>query len=543
MAHRAIFNEAKALTVNQFLFQMSQQQDKDNENRRLIHAGAFPSPTNDDHVFADESFADESSNEVEAGGYNNRYKLEDVKEETSRGSTDASAPPIPHLRHKDTPAVKKLSEEDEAFRTPPQHPPRVETKPSTSSSGVSDLTYPYTLYNNLAKARDEREESSPHRVNSRLPPRQRPNDSSWNNAQRTSNLTDVEAASNPYKLMSAPTEGDDSSSLMIDQQSDVIKTVTSTRSQQNKQYTRHTLTTSLQVTAYPAAMLTTLFIEIEQKRHMHKLTAQHIRVVQDWLLFTPAVTLTLLSGIMIFVFETNLNVNANGRVYASIVAGTSALLSVFLQALNKQLDLGTQGSLHESTAGTLKRLSEDILLSLSSTDAIPPEYVALVGEKLDQAMYCPSTLPYKLEAAFTAVLHRVNLMLSPPMGQAPRKHINNLDMMRLYSHAYEELTSEIIHNLFWPLMFPEPRKASDTALRNFKVMITEGHEAKRKGWIETLIETFLPCFNYSKKEKSLYDVVPTASIVGEQESAISYQTPKRKPNPHFIRSSMLGEEL
>ena len=283
---------------------------------------------------------------------------------------------------------------------------------------------------------------------------------------------------------------------------------------------RHTLATSQQVTADPATMLENLFIGLEQERQMHKLTAQHLRAVNNWLLFLPSFTLALVSGIAALVSQTNLDISDTTRVYYSIFVGIVALMSVFWQALAKQLDLGSRASLHDSTTIALKRLSEDILLTLSSTaDKVPGEYVAMTSEKLGQALDgCPCVIPLRIQAAFSAISDRMVLMLHPPTGQAPPKQFRRTDFtMRLYATAFDELTTEIIHHWAWPFALPRPRAASDAALRNFKEIITTGREAPRcRGGGVGLL--FCPCLLGGKtQERSLFDVLPAASVASEQQ--------------------------
>jgi hypothetical protein len=234
---------------------------------------------------------------------------------------------------------------------------------------------------------------------------------------------------------------------------------------QQRYMVRHTLATSQQVTADPATMLENLFIGLERERQMHKLTAQHFRAVNNWLLFLPSFTLALVSGIIALLSQTNLDVSDTTRVYYSIFVGIVALMSVFWQAVAKQLDLGSRASLHDSTTIALKRLSEDVLLTLSSTDKVPGEYVAMTSEKLGQALDgCTSVIPLRIQSAFSAISDRMVLMLHPPTGQAPPKQFRSMDFtMRLYATAFDELTTEIIHHWAWPFILP-PRAASDAAL-------------------------------------------------------------------------------
>jgi len=275
---------------------------------------------------------------------------------------------------------------------------------------------------------------------------------------------------------------------------------------------RHTLPTSQKVAANPGKMLKNLFVSIEEERHLHRLTAQHLRAIHNWLLFLPSILLSLVAGLVVLIFEADINFSADDRVYSSISVGVLSLVSVFWQALCKQMDLGTKSALHDACAVALKRLSEDILLTMSAAETIPAEYVALIGEKYGQAADgCPLNIPYKLEAASSHLSDRMVLMLRPPMGQAQHKQPKNMDLLRLYSTAYDELSAEVINHYAFPFFIPDPRKVSDTALRNFKSIITKGKEIDRRRNCKSFL---CPCLGTPDEERSLFDVLPAVVVGG-----------------------------
>ena len=463
--------------------------------------GAFPTLTSsiqeDEHIFTDEPLDSSYYSVVEEGS------------KESKGSKDPSTGEsltqdeyiAGGVARPDSPAINNTMEATmEALK-------RTETAafgPQANRSMNSSGYYPYTMYQSLAKNKTAEEnndkkifissrQGGKDREESSMPPQI--NQNSFDDDESSSVFTDVveEAASTqaPYSTMSAQTPRDSSKQYVV----------------------RHTLPTSQEVSVNPSAMLKNLFISIEQERQMHKLASQNLKAVNNWFFFLPAILLSLLSGVVVLIFETDLEfANSDARVYSSIFVGVAALASVLFQAIGKQLDLSTRSSMHEATAVALKRLSEDILLNLSSMDAIPAEYVALISEKFAQALdSCPSVVPYNLETAFALVSDRMVLIVRPRMGQLPRKHVAKLDFMRLYAMAYGELAAEIIDHWAWPFAYPQPRKASDSALRNFKAIITEGREGgKNKGFLRI----FFPWLGKDEVERSLFDILPPASVSG-----------------------------
>lgn len=428
--------------------------------------------------------------------------------------------------------------------------------------------YPFNIHESLGrldekKRRDVQQQEQPHRereaetqVNRRPPSNSKSANTSFASMSSSSNIGGYGQETLPSPLTQM-TYGEETS-VVSESQSNIIEpennnmttsqsVISATRShQKSRRYmVRHTLSTTQQVNANPSAMLKNIFIGIEQERHMHKLAGQNLKAVHNWLMFVPCAALTLFSGLIVLIFEAELNVTDDARVYSSIAVGIASLLAVFLQAVSKMLDMGTRGSLHAITATTLKRLSEDIILTLSSTETVPSEYVALMSEKFGQALdSCPSPLPYKLEASFSAVSDRMVLMLKPPTGQPARKYVHKLDYMRLYSTVYDELNAEIIHSGAWPFMFPRPRSASEAALRNFKAIITEGREAVQRK--QGLIRLCCPCAGENAIERSLFDVVPPASVADSSHTT-AYHHPSSKHNvpshQYPIRNSMLGQEV
>jgi hypothetical protein len=428
----------------------------------------------------------------------------------------------------------------------------------TSRNGSSESNkYPYSIQGSLVKL-DEKQNRDDYKLEEQAThdePANRGNSNAYGSANTASFLTAASASNIGQASMPSPltpmTYDEESSGASeeprntverIDNNFSAPHSVISARSRQrSKKYlVRYTLSTSQQVNANPSAMLKNLFIGIEQERHMHKLAAQNLHAVHNWLLFVPCIALSLLSGLLVLIFEAEINVSDDARVYSSIAVGIASLLGVFLQAVSRMLDMGTRGTIHDVTSSAMKRLSEEILLTLSSTDTIPSEYVALISEKLGQALDgCTSAIPYKLESAYSSVSDRMILMLKPPAGQPARKHVHKLDYMRLYSTLYDELNAEIIHFWAWPFMFPRPRAASEAAIRHFKAIITEGREAaiRQPG----VIRLCCPCFGENAVERSLFDIVPPASVGDSSHTNTAYHIQSKHAYP--IRSSMLGHEV
>lgn len=477
-----------------------------------------------DHIFVDEAFE---------GPYESLAIVAEGSRETATSSQDGLMG-VSHSSSDITPATSNTASavRDALKKNKLQ-------KPASNKAKASGF-YPFNIYKSLSKDKEEKKES---------------------NAKTDSIDTTVgdggDKSENPTRDREQPTTQyipnvmqDENSSAITDDHQDHSQylmegasiqhpmSVVSARSRRHgggskQHFVRHTLATSQQVTANPANMLKNLFICIEQERHMHKLSGQHFRAVNNWFMFLPSILMTLGSGLTVLIFQADLNSdNDMLRVYSSIGVGVVALISVFWQALSKQLDLGVRGALHDATSMALKRLSEDILLTMSSAETIPAEYVALMGEKCGQAVdSCTSNVPYKLDAAFSAMADRMILMLRPPMGHAPRKYMKKMDLVRLYTTAYDELSAEIISYIFFPFALPNPRSASDGALRNFKTIITEGKEVDRNRHCRRLL---CPCLEATDEERSLFDVLPAVNMVDPQTNG---------PGSHPIRNFMLGREV
>ena len=595
---------------------MSDEDDEDDDGS-WEGLGSFPSSSNHDNNMnigssnSDHIFADEPVFVANSGNTSNYYSLE-IVQEGSREETSGGAPSelmsMSASSSEQTPATSNTAEtmlNKQKLLTQPLGGPNSNQKQKSNSF------YPYNMYQSLDKSKDIRSGDSkqPNNVSNdnssgmKRKPTPTPNTSSiakgsWGsnysssvNSNRKNAHYDKEEPSSlatgsslaPQLTPMSPEE--ESLSVYTTEAAAATNTsylagagmgiggggghsVVSTRSYQRHHHhhstgkrsymVRHTLATSQQVNANPSTMLKNLFIGIEGERHMHKLTSQNLRAMHNWLLFLPSILLALFSGLLVLIFEAELpQIDDNDRVYASIVVGILALSSVFMQAVSKQLDWDTRAALHDITSIALKRLSEDILLTLSSTDhIIPAEYVALIGEKFSQALdvcCASSTIPYKLETAFSLLSDRMVLILNPPPtnynatmgggggggnnshhyhrspsgggggggGKHHRAYIQRLDFMHLYMTAYDELASEIIHSRAWPFVYPQPRTVSDAALRNFKTIITEGREAglrDGRGLLGCTIRYCCPCLlpcsscccgNQKEPiERSLFDILP-----------------------------------
>ena len=600
---------------------------------------------NSDHIFADEPIFVSNNEHRNNSGRNNNYSLEIVQEgsrEETLASGGSSVPPTELLSisassSEQTPATSNTAEAALNKR-------KLLAQPlgggSNSGQHHPPSLYPYNIYQSLDKSKDESD--SRHVDNgsdrngvqrgstSATNPPATIAKGSWGSSVNSSINSSVDInRKNRYYDRVEPTSTATSSlaphltPMSMEEESSSVYTaeaavtaaaatntsflsaagggqsVMSARSYQRHHHrrhrhhhssngskrsymVRHTLATSQQVNANPSTMLRNLFIGIEQERHMHKLTSQNLRAVHNWCLFLPSVLLALFSGLLVLIIEAELPIISNEtRVYGSIIVGITALMSVFMQALTRQLNFNTRATLHDITSNTLKRLSEDILLTLSATDhVIPSEYVALIGEKFGQALdvSCASTtIPYKLETAFALLSDRMVLILNPPptttnhsvsigVGDAgvqshrcssngvSRKqhqlqsngstsiyHIQRLDYMHLYMTAYDELASEIIHYWAWPFVYPQPRTVSDAALRNFVSIITEGREASLRdgsGVLGCIIRYCCPCLlrlwsaccacccgNPSKQmERSLFDIFPPRPPTQPRDKQAGYSS-------------------
>jgi hypothetical protein len=505
--------------------------DEEDEGWEGIGAtGAFPrgSPrilqSEKDHIFVDDVFE---------GTYDSLA----VVNEDSRETTSSSQDGLMAISHSssDTPAINNTAS---AVRDALKKQHKLYQQSGESNGGGF---YPFNIFQSLSVGKEEEEKRNKKEIKAGMSTREKVDKKLTKDREQSSTMHHIQPP--------IPMEDENSSAITDDQQEhsqyamegasvQPPMSVMSARSRHHgagskSHWVRHTLASTQQITANPSNMLKNIFINIEQERHMHKLTSQHLRAIHNWLLFLPSMILTLSAGIIVLVFEADLNSIDSIRVYSSIAVGVICLVSVFWQALCKQLDLGVRGALHGSTAIALKRLSEDILLTLSAADRIPAEYVALIGEKFGQAVdACPSGIPYKLDAAFSALSDRMVLMFKPPVfGSAPRRHVQKLDFIRLYATAYDELSAEIIDYFAFPFGFPSPRLSSDAALSNFKSIITEGKEVDRSRHCR---KWFCPCFSSPDEERSLFDVFPAANHIGPAASS-STQYP--------IRNYMLGTEV
>ena len=468
----------------------------------------------EDHIFVDEGLD---------GAFDSLKTVNEGSRETASSSHDG----LMALSHSssETPAISNTT--TDVVRN------ALKKRKKLQKSGIDcriEGIYPYNMFRSLSKGKEEGQEKNDKDVtnNGRKFPNTSPGQTPRNDNKREK-YREYQPTSPPILRPLPVAMEDEASSVITDEQHEHNQyvydymaegasvhppiSVMSARSRRHggggkHHLVRHTLATSQKVTANPANMLKNIFISIEEERHMHRLTAQHLRAIHNWLLFLPSILLALLAGVVVLVFEADLNSSDSVRVYSSISVGVLSLISVFWQALCKQLDFGVKSALHDTCSVALKRLSEDILLTMSAAETIPAEYVALIGEKYGQAAdACPSNIPYKLEAASSHLSNRMIIMLRPPMGQAPRKYLQKLDLLRLYATAYDELSAEVINYFAFPFAFPDSRRASEAALRNFKAIITEGKEVDRSRHCKLLC----PCFGSPDEERSLFDVLPAAA--------------------------------
>lgn len=253
----------------------------------------------------------------------------------------------------------------------------------------------------------------------------------------------------------------------------------------------------------------------------HLLASIHFKNMYSWLLFLPSIFITLLSGILaVLVKASGLGFSERTQTLIALGIATLSVFSVFLQSLTKQLNLGGRANLHDSAAGSLRKIYEMTKMTsrekhikkmqekgspaTSSINEEDTEYFGgskkdegfrrasdlsseagkdglnqttekhidkskhlhTLSSQYEQAVQgCESLVPIRIIAAFNIMESRVGICNQSLIRDNNTKP--KIAWEKVYPALYHQLTVTIIGARGWPFYIPDPEWAVDKALRVF----------------------------------------------------------------------------
>ena len=102
-------------------------------------------------------------------------------------------------------------------------------------------------------------------------------------------------------------------------------------------------------------MVMSLQIKVEMERQMQRLAMAHFAFWHFWFLFIPGAALTMASGVLAFLSESEA-IEEGNRTRLVTVVGCLALVATFLQTLNDLLKYGSRAAMHCSAVLDLKAI-------------------------------------------------------------------------------------------------------------------------------------------------------------------------------------------
>jgi len=157
-----------------------------------------------------------------------------------------------------------------------------------------------------------------------------------------------------------------------------------------------------------------LLFRIEAERQEQRLAHLYYFRWHFWMLFIPAALLTLVSGILAFLGETNrYQCTALGDTMG-IVVGCFAVFATFLQALSNHLGYGTSADMHKAAAIDLQEISDGLKFDIMQTSLVDDsnKQAGLVQNYrglYEQVMKgTKSTVPLKISQAFDMIDARLD---------------------------------------------------------------------------------------------------------------------------------------
>jgi len=106
-----------------------------------------------------------------------------------------------------------------------------------------------------------------------------------------------------------------------------------------------------------------LVVEILMEQQQQKLSALHLQALNDWFIFAPSITLTLLTGILGILVKSTLVPGERAQTGLALAISVIAVVSVAVQSLNKQLNFGGRAGMHAACSSQLRKLVSTVEVS------------------------------------------------------------------------------------------------------------------------------------------------------------------------------------
>jgi hypothetical protein len=202
-------------------------------------------------------------------------------------------------------------------------------------------------------------------------------------------------------------------------------------------------------------MVMSLQIKVEMERQMQRLAMAHFAFWHFWFLFIPGAALTMASGVLAFLSESEA-IEEGNRTRLVTVVGCLALVATFLQTLNDLLKYGTRAEMHKSAVLDLKAIYDALdFMQISriggtTRHADVAEYQKIYSQ-VQQG--CKSTIPLRVIQSFNTMDTRI-------LSQIPvNKEVNfegKVGLNELVLTVSNEIYCAIAAYWLFPLALPDP---------------------------------------------------------------------------------------
>lgn len=216
-----------------------------------------------------------------------------------------------------------------------------------------------------------------------------------------------------------------------------------------------------------------LQFRVDTMRQMHRLAAKFFYTQNFWMLFLPSMLISMVSGILSFVGMTD-EVGPKQQQNFSLSVGVLSVVSVFFQALSRQLDYSHRSQEHEYTADKLDDMHEVIKFQMILYGQTGKNDLLGIAEDMQKEYKmilenCSSLLPIQIQNAFELISSRVHSRIFPPTRiegdedcSADKFKVDNL--LELMVLVNNELFNAFVNSRGWPAMLPSAEYVVSTAL-------------------------------------------------------------------------------
>ena len=228
--------------------------------------------------------------------------------------------------------------------------------------------------------------------------------------------------------------------------------------------------------------LTRLQLDLDTNRQMHRLAGIFFDQQHFWLLFLPSISITTVSGILAFLSDNPSFLKWNS--FFALFVGSLSMVSIFLQAMIKELDFGHRAKMHRNVAMDLGIMQDSLAfdqLNVWDDEAQLNELIRSNKDRFTQVIQsCKSSLPTEIYNAYELASTRMALSFMPPvrLNEDDGYCKSKVEWISFMEIVNNEIFNSFITSPLWPLAMPNAQLVIQTTQKRLVDLLKKNQPSR-----------------------------------------------------------------